>query len=165
MLNIPSALQSQFETCLRNTTMPKHAQAAYTKWLRSYLDFCQKYHFPHAQKRVFRTFFTNYRKRSKRRRNNSRHHMQSHCITSLCTTEVPIPSSLRPKRPVLRGRFPRNRILVLTHYPTKQTSQTSPTKPVLWGRLLLNRLLRPSLPPTKRTRQREFPGKRGTPGW
>jgi hypothetical protein len=50
MLNIPSALQSQFETCLQNTTMPKHVQAAYTKWLRYYLDFCQKYHFPHAQR-------------------------------------------------------------------------------------------------------------------
>ena len=50
MLNIPSALQTQFETCLRNTTMPKHAQAAYTKWLRYHLDFCQKYHFPHAQR-------------------------------------------------------------------------------------------------------------------
>jgi hypothetical protein len=50
MLNIPSALQSQFETCLRNTTIPKHAQAAYTKWLCDYLDVCQKYHFAHAQR-------------------------------------------------------------------------------------------------------------------
>ena len=28
--------------------MPKPAQAAYTKWLRYDLDFCQKYHVPHA---------------------------------------------------------------------------------------------------------------------
>jgi hypothetical protein len=111
------------------------------------------------RERVFRTCSTHYRKRSKRRRNNSRRHMQSRCMTSLCTTEVPTPSSLRPKRPVLRGRFPRKRLLVLTHSPTKHTAQTSPTKPALWGRLLLNRLRRPSLPPTKRTRQREFPGK------
>ena len=44
MLNIPFALQTQFETSLRNTAIPKHEQAAYIKWLRYYLDFCQKYH-------------------------------------------------------------------------------------------------------------------------
>jgi len=49
MLNLPSALRTEFATCLRNAAIPKPAQAAYTKWLRYYLDFCQKYHFPHAQ--------------------------------------------------------------------------------------------------------------------
>src|SRR5262245_79123 len=49
MLNLPSALRTQFETCLRTAAIPKPAYAAYTKWLRYYLDFCQKYHFPHAQ--------------------------------------------------------------------------------------------------------------------
>ena len=48
MLNLPSALRTAFETCLRNAAIPKPAHAAYTKWLRYYLDFCQKYHFPHA---------------------------------------------------------------------------------------------------------------------
>ena len=50
MLNLPSALRTEFDTCLRNAAIPKPAHAAYTKWLRYYLDFCQKYHFPHAQK-------------------------------------------------------------------------------------------------------------------
>jgi integron integrase len=50
MLNLPSALRTQFETCLQNTAIPKPAQPAYTKWLRYYLDFCQKYHFPPAQR-------------------------------------------------------------------------------------------------------------------
>jgi hypothetical protein len=50
MLHIPPALRTQFETCLWNMAIPKHAQAAYIKWLRYYLDFCQKYHFPHAQR-------------------------------------------------------------------------------------------------------------------
>jgi hypothetical protein len=48
MLNLPSALRTDFATCLRNAAIPKAAQAAYTKWLRYYLDFCQKYHVPHA---------------------------------------------------------------------------------------------------------------------
>jgi len=50
MLNLPSALGTAFETCLRNAAIPKPTHAAYTKWLRYDLDFCQKYHFPHAQK-------------------------------------------------------------------------------------------------------------------
>ena len=50
MLNLPSALRTEFDTCLRHAAIPKPAHAAYTKWLRYYLDFCQKYHFPHAQK-------------------------------------------------------------------------------------------------------------------
>jgi len=50
MLNLPSVLRTEFDTCLRNATIPKPAHAAYTKWLRYYLDFCQKYHCPHAQR-------------------------------------------------------------------------------------------------------------------
>ena len=46
MLAIPSALQAQFEEYLRNKEIPNSLQGAYKKWLRYYLDFCQKYHFP-----------------------------------------------------------------------------------------------------------------------
>ncbi len=31
MLNLPSALRTDFATCLRNAAIPKAAQAAYTK--------------------------------------------------------------------------------------------------------------------------------------
>jgi hypothetical protein len=48
MLQLPSALRAEFETCLRHAGIPKPAHAAYTKWLRYYLDFCQKYRVPHA---------------------------------------------------------------------------------------------------------------------
>jgi hypothetical protein len=50
MLRIPSALQSQFEECLRNKAIPKETHGLYRKWLRYYLDFCQKYDFPDAQR-------------------------------------------------------------------------------------------------------------------
>lgn len=50
MLPIPSAVLTQFETRLRNAAIPKPQHAAYIKWLRYDLDFCQKYHFPHTQK-------------------------------------------------------------------------------------------------------------------
>ena len=45
MLAIPSVLQSRFEEHLRNKTIPDHLQWPYKKWLRYYLDYCEKYHF------------------------------------------------------------------------------------------------------------------------
>jgi hypothetical protein len=50
MLNLPSTLLTQFEACLRNRGVPKPQHALYMKWLRYYLDYCQKYHFPPAQR-------------------------------------------------------------------------------------------------------------------
>ena len=50
MLNIPSSLQTQFEAYLQEKPIPKNNQAAYQKWLRYYLDFCQKYNFPQTQR-------------------------------------------------------------------------------------------------------------------
>ena len=50
MLAIPSALQAQFEEYLRNRAIPNNLQGAYKKWLRYYLDFCQKYNFPPIHK-------------------------------------------------------------------------------------------------------------------
>jgi integron integrase len=49
MLQLPLALRAEFYTSLRRAGIPKSAHAVYTKWLRYYLDFCQKYHIPHAQ--------------------------------------------------------------------------------------------------------------------
>jgi site-specific recombinase XerD len=49
MLNIPSPLQAQFVEWLRNKAVANNAIASYLKWLRYYLDFCEKYHFPNAQ--------------------------------------------------------------------------------------------------------------------
>ena len=45
MLTIPSALQAQFEAYLRTKKVQKNTWAFYKKWLRFYLDYCQKYHF------------------------------------------------------------------------------------------------------------------------
>ena len=49
MIKIPSTLQTQFWTCLRNANIPKSRHGVYTKWLRYYLDFCRKYHFLQEQ--------------------------------------------------------------------------------------------------------------------
>ena len=46
MIAIPSALQSKFEEHLRDKAIPDNLHGMYQKWLRFYLDFCQKYHVP-----------------------------------------------------------------------------------------------------------------------
>jgi len=46
VLPIPSALRTEFEAYLRSRGAPNAEQGAYGKWLRFYLDFCRKYHFP-----------------------------------------------------------------------------------------------------------------------
>jgi integron integrase len=48
MLPIPPRLQAQFEEHLAKRLIPDELHGAYKKWLRYYLDFCQKYHFPTA---------------------------------------------------------------------------------------------------------------------
>lgn len=49
MHNIPPSLRSQFESHLQKKGIPKNLQAVYQKWLRYYLDFCQKYQFSQTQ--------------------------------------------------------------------------------------------------------------------
>lgn len=97
--------------------------------------FVRSIMFPTRQKRVFLAFSTHDRKRSKPRRNNSRRHTRSRCMTSVCASGIPTAMSLRSKKTILRGRLP------------------------------INHLLRPSLPPTTRTLPREFPGEPSTPAW
>jgi integron integrase len=49
MLGIPSALQARFDERLRKAAIPEEWHGLYKEWLRYYLDFCRKYHFPDAQ--------------------------------------------------------------------------------------------------------------------
>ncbi len=46
MLPLPPQLETQFEDRLRRNAVPKMAHGSYRKWLRYYLDFCEKYHVP-----------------------------------------------------------------------------------------------------------------------
>jgi hypothetical protein len=46
MLLVPKALSTQFEAIMRSRGVPNAQRGAYRKWLRYYLDFCTKYHFP-----------------------------------------------------------------------------------------------------------------------
>ena len=50
MRQIPAHLISKFKTLLVKNEIPQKNQVHYLKWLRYYLDFCQKYHFQPGQK-------------------------------------------------------------------------------------------------------------------
>ncbi|MGD0265666.1 MAG: hypothetical protein ABSD47_12050 [Candidatus Methylomirabilota bacterium] len=53
MLAVPSALQSKFDERLRIRSIPDNLHGPYQKWLRYYLDVCQKYHFPPKRVIIF----------------------------------------------------------------------------------------------------------------
>jgi len=46
MINIPTDLLARFESILTKRSVPNKFRNYYKKWLRYYLDFCQKYSHP-----------------------------------------------------------------------------------------------------------------------
>ncbi len=49
MITVPSDLQRQFEKLMQEKAISNRLWWQYKKWLRYYLDFCQKYNFPDTQ--------------------------------------------------------------------------------------------------------------------
>jgi len=64
MLTIPSALQSKYEQLLRNKAIPNNLFGLYKKWLRYYLDFCQKYHLSDIDKNSLPHFINKLKEKS-----------------------------------------------------------------------------------------------------
>jgi site-specific recombinase XerD len=91
MLTIPSSLQAQFQEYLRDRTIPNNIQAAYLKWLRYYLDFCQKHHFPHAQRESLPHFL---KKLQEKRQTQAQQEQAAHVIRLYyeILTSVPTPT-------------------------------------------------------------------------
>ncbi len=56
MLTIPINLAQQYETLLVQQDIPIKQRSHYYKWLRYYLDFCDKYQFELSEKRSFSAF-------------------------------------------------------------------------------------------------------------
>ncbi len=50
MITVPSDVKSKFDAVLSNKTIPDKYHNYYRKWLRYYLDFCQKYRHPDSKK-------------------------------------------------------------------------------------------------------------------
>jgi hypothetical protein len=138
MLQLPSALRAEFETCLRHAGIPKPAHAAYTKWLRSYLDFCQKYHVPQAQRQQASHAVSLYDE-----------------LVRLRDSHTDVPSLKNDAHPEKALDLLSPRLGSLPSEPSTSPKASAAAKSPD----------QPSLPPTTRTLPREFPGSPSTPGW
>jgi len=56
MRSIPSPLQAQFDNHLRKRAVPKEDHGLFKKWLRYYLDFCEKYQLHATEKESLPAF-------------------------------------------------------------------------------------------------------------
>jgi integron integrase len=78
LLSIPSELLIEFEALLSGRGVPKAEHGAYGKWLRFYLDFCGKYHFPEELRGSLAPFL---RKLEEKRQTNAQQQQASQAIT------------------------------------------------------------------------------------
>ena len=66
MLPIPPRLEAQFEDHLRKNGVPKQNHGLFKKWLRYYLDFCDKYQFPATRKESLPEFLGKLREKRRK---------------------------------------------------------------------------------------------------
>ncbi len=78
MFKITAALHTQFEVCLHNKGIPEKTHGVYTKWLRDYLDFCNKYNFPQKQKESLPHFL---KKLQEKRQTKAQQEQAAHAIS------------------------------------------------------------------------------------
>ncbi len=78
MNSIPLQLQTEFETFLRNRSVPTGLHSFYGKWLRFYLDFCQKYRFPETERKSLDYFLL---KLQEKKQTDVQQQQASHAIT------------------------------------------------------------------------------------
>jgi hypothetical protein len=76
--SIPLQLQTEFETLLRNRSVPTGLHSFYGKWLRFYLDFCQKYRFPETERKSLDYFLL---KLQEKKQTDVQQQQASHAIT------------------------------------------------------------------------------------
>jgi integron integrase len=120
MLNLSSALRTEFDTCLRNAAIPKPAYAAYTKWLRYYLDFCHKYHFPHAQQDSLPRFL---HKLQEKKQTKAQQQQASHAV-SLYYELLRFRDSQSDVPSLTKDGPPERALDVLSHRPDALPSET-----------------------------------------
>jgi len=56
MRKIPAALNAQFDALLVKNKIPQRFHSHYLKWLRYYLDFCQRYRFSESNSQSLPNF-------------------------------------------------------------------------------------------------------------
>jgi len=63
MRKIPAALNSQFDALLIKNKIPQKFHNHYLKWLRYYLDFCQRYRFTESNSQSLPNFIRKLKKK------------------------------------------------------------------------------------------------------
>jgi hypothetical protein len=59
MINIPTNVLARFESAMTKKSIPNALRNYYKKWLRYYLDSCQKYNQPISTKESLQQFINN----------------------------------------------------------------------------------------------------------
>ena len=59
LLDIPADLGHAYDTLLERKAIPSYRRPHYKKWLRYYLDFCQKYGFSPVESQSLSSSMTN----------------------------------------------------------------------------------------------------------
>jgi hypothetical protein len=114
MLAIPSELQAQFEEHLGKRAIPKGLHGMYKKWLRYYLDFCQKYRFPPTHKQSLPRFI---KKLQEKKQTNPQQEQATNAIklyydTLLAKSPSKPETLIQPPRSSKIWGFPRRRTLL-----------------------------------------------------
>ncbi|ODS33815.1 MAG: integron integrase [Candidatus Scalindua rubra] len=78
MISIPSEISVRFNTVLVKNKVPQDYQNHYRKWLRYYLDFCQKYNFQSIKPESLQNFL---RKLGEKRQTREQQKQASHAIS------------------------------------------------------------------------------------
>ena len=65
MIVIPPDLLARFESILTKKSVPNQLRNYYKKWLRDYLNFCQKYKQPISTKESLRQFLKKFQEKNK----------------------------------------------------------------------------------------------------
>jgi integron integrase len=81
MISIPSEISVRFNSALAKNRIPNDYQNHYRKWLRYYLDFCQKYNFQSIQAESLQKFL---RKLGEKRQTREQQKQASHAISLYC---------------------------------------------------------------------------------
>lgn len=103
---IPPALQTRFIAHLKDSTVPPNLQAFYLKWLRYYLDFCEKYHFAHELGTSLRHFLV---KLETKKQTPAQQRQAGHAVSlyyELLQSQAPIEVARSPQRTMTSGDSP-----------------------------------------------------------
>ncbi len=98
MITVPFELQRRFEKLMQEKAVSNQLWWQYKKWLRYYLDFCQKYNFPAAQQNSLPHFISKLQEKNQ----NETQRKQAACAIGLYYQLVMVANRDHRQKPVSR---------------------------------------------------------------